>query len=721
MARWNVDKFPPCTIDYSLDITPAEMPRVAEQINILLKAGYLVGACADLEGTMQALFDIAEEVARVDACACVAGEPEGVRFEMIASRGSAPRNADEVLRFLPAALARKFDKAVLLDSARNPQFAEICRHWEVGAIVAFPLRRDREFMGALVFGKRGAGSLDPLAAKLLWVIAMQAESQMLRYEAVRALSFYSFLDPLTHLHNRRYFDEQLDEEIVRSRRNGKPFSLLMLDLDGFKSYNDRFLHAAGDIALQELGGILRDSLREVDTVARLGGDEFALILVESGPDGARDLAARILDRFSRHLLPGQEGARTERLSASVGIASFPADSFDREDLLAKADRALYAAKSLGTGKICLFHELGDLLALKGSPRDLPVSRIYEAARSVVDMDKFLDILLFTAMQGLSAGRGSIVVANEDGTFALRAAVGFENGEARQYPPGTPISPGLVTSWVLENKRPLIVGRAKEWPVAHPPKKNGYRSDSFVSIPLSHEGRVIGTINLTNRRDRRPFTEEDVAAFRPLAERIAAILAEGLRFRENTRRFSTTILGALAGALELRYPFLSGHSERVRLLALRASSKLALEDSEKEALDVAGLLHDVGLVGVPGSILSKKYRLNERELDIARKHPLLGARLLEGVPGMEAARRAILEHHECFDGSGYPYGLRGEKICLPARILAVAEFFDSITSVRPHRGALLREEALQMIGNSGGTLFDPAVARLFVEDPSVTAP
>ena len=128
-------------------------------------------------------------------------------------------------------------------------------------------------------------------------------------------------------------------EILRSRRNGESFSFLTLDLDGFKAYNDRFLQAAGDIALQEFAGILSGSVREVDTVARLGGDEFGILLLEGNTEGAQALAQRIIQRLQRHQMPGAAESRTERLSVSVGVASFPSDSFDKDDLASKAERA----------------------------------------------------------------------------------------------------------------------------------------------------------------------------------------------------------------------------------------------------------------------------------------------------------------------------------------------------------------------------------------------
>jgi len=719
MTPGDLRRYPPCAVDYPPDFDAEELAAHAAAVNTLLKSSYLAQAPAELESALQSLFDAAALIAGAEVCACLTVEAPEAGLEAAALRGTAPPDGQRALWLVPALLCRHHDKAVLLDSLAEPTFAPVCRLWGADSVAAFPLRRDREFLGAFVCGRRGV--FTPPLVKLLWVLAMQAEAHLVRDEAVKTLVFYSFIDPLTHLHNRRYFDEQLEKEIVRSRRNGKPLSVVLVDLDGFKDYNDRFLHAAGDIALQEVGAILRDSVREVDTVARLGGDEFALLLEETGADGARDLARRILDRLGRHLFPGAEGKRAERLSASMGIASFPADAFGREDLIRKADQALYAAKEQGTGRVCLFQDLGDLLAALAEPRDIPLGKLYEATRSVVDMDKFLEILLFTAMQGLRAERGSIAVPREDGTYLLRAAVGFGNGGNQRLAAGSIVPPGGVTSWVAETRRPLVVRNSSDCPVPRTPRRNGYRSLSFLSVPLVHEGRLVGIINLTDRRGGEPFTSADLEAFGPVAARIASLLAEGLRFRDNARRLVTTVMGSLTEALELRLPFFAGHGERVRLLSVRAGRALGLHEPDLAVLDAAGALHDVGFAGIPARILAKAHRLDDRELEIVHKHPLIGFKILENAPDMDAVRQAVLQHHERYDGKGYPRGLRGEEICLAARIVHAADFYDAITSERPHRGAISRGEALQMIRNGAGRAFDPAVARAFVEDPSVTAP
>ena len=720
MKPFDFKNAPRCTVDYPLEITSEEIVPLAPQINTLLKSTYLLGTLRDVEGTFQSLFDLAEEIVGVDCSAYISSETDGNGYEVVAGRHSPRPDDDKSLLFAPAHLSRAFGKAIHVDAGNESFFAPVCEFWHADALVAFPIRRESEIIGTVVFGKRKPETFTPVQIKLLWVLAMQAENCLLQTEAVKALSYYSYLDPLTHLYNRRYFENQLEKEILRSRRNGIPFALLMIDLDGFKSYNDRFLHSAGDIALQEFASILSDSVREVDTASRLGGDEFAVILVESSAEGARDLASRVIGRFRDHMVPGMDNQRTERLSASIGIAAFPVDSFDKQDLVCKADRALYMAKSQGAGRICLIHEVAELLNAKPRADDIPIQKIYVASRSVVDMDKFLEILLFTAMQGLSASRGSIVVLDPGGGCILRAAIGFSDVEER-FSPGTLVPQGAVTSWVLDRREPLFVPGPQDSPLRGSLRKNGYLTDSFLSIPLFHEGRVLGAIHLTNRRSRQPFTQEDVAVFQPIAREIAAILSQGMGFRENVKTFSTSILHSLTSALELRFPFLSGHGNRVSDMAVRAGDRLGLPAHELECLRIASTLHEIGIVGIPGSILSKKHRLSERELDIVRKHPLLGSKLLEGVPGMEEARRIILEHHETYNGTGYPYGRRGEEISLGGRVLAVAEFYDSILSERPHRGRLRRDEALQMVKNGAGTLFDPAVARLFVEDPTITLP
>jgi diguanylate cyclase (GGDEF)-like protein len=717
MASFEITGIPRCTIDFPLEISPDEIVSLSGPVNTLLKSSYLLGSTFDIGAIFNSLFDIAEEIAGVEACgflSCVETDPASWEVRL-SRRIEAHKVSPELLSLLiaPGAIASHFDKAVSMDPGWGLWSGPICEAWSSRSLVAFPMHRERDIVGAVVFGKRESHPFTPVQVKLLWALSLQAEAHLNRADSSKTLSLYTFLDPLTHLYNPRYFDNQLEKEILRSRRSGGSFSLLLFDIAGFTAYNERFTNNAGDIALQEFAGIMSVSVREVDTVARLGGDEFGIILPEGSTEGAQILAQRIIQRFQRHLLPGDTGSRTERLSVSIGLASFPSDSFDKADLVSKAERALHMAKSKGGGHVLSYNETADAKGTKSVLQDIPVQKIYDAGRSVVDMDKFLEILLFTGMQGLSAGRGSIVVKDAEGDFTLRAAIGFTRYEEHITALGA-FRAGRITNWVVDHQLPLIVSKPEDSPFGGSFKKNGYQTESFLSIPLTHHGQTLGALHLTNRKDHRAFTHEDLKTFAPITSEIAAILAQGIGFRENVRTFSLSILTSLSDALEMRFPFLSGHSNRVRDLSLRVGNRMGLGKGDLNALRHAAELHDVGIVGVPGNLLVKMRRLSEQEADMIRKHPFLGSKMLEGVPGMDATRRAIIEHHEHFDGSGYPYGLRGGDISIHARILSVAECYDSAVSARPHRGAFPPEEALQMVRDGAGTRFDPEVAQLFTE-------
>jgi diguanylate cyclase (GGDEF)-like protein len=715
MTSFDIAGVPRCTIDFPLEITPDEIVSVSNAVNTLLKSSYLLGATFEIDAIFNSLFDIAEEIAGVESCGLLSWKESGPSSsEVRLSRRIETSPSPDRIPFLiaPGVIAAHFGKAVSMDPEWGEWSGPICESWASRSLVAFPMRSDRDIRAVIVFGKRVSHPFTPVQVKLLWALSMQAETHLHRAESEDTQSFYSFHDPLTHLYNRRYFDHQLDKEILRCRRNGGSFSLLILDIDSFTAFNEIHQSSTGDIALQEFAGILNSTVREVDTVARLGGDEFGIILPEGVTEGARTLSQRIIEQFNRHLLPGGKDSRTERLSVSIGVASFPSDSFDKADLLSKTDRALQVAKSKGGGHVLLFHDAPDAEGVNNVLSDLPVQKIYEAGHSVVDMDKFLEILLFTGMQGLSAGRGSIVVKDADGDFSLRAAIGFPRNE-EHLGASEGFRAGPITNWVVDHQLPLVVSRSEDSPIAGPFKKNGYQTESFLSIPLIHHGKMLGALHLTNRKDRQAFTHEDLKTFAPITSEIAAILYQGIGFRENVRNFSLSILTSLSDALELRFPFLSGHSNRVRDLSTRVGERMGLASADLTAIRHAAELHDIGIVGIPGNLLAKKRRLNEIEKELVRKHPFLGAKMLEGLPGMDATRRAILEHHEHFDGSGYPYGLRGTDISMPARILSVAESYDSATSTRPHRNALPQEEALQMVRGGAGTLFDPEVAQLFL--------
>ena len=179
------------------------------------------------------------------------------------------------------------------------------------------------------------------------------------------------------------------------------------------------------------------------------------------------------------------------------------------------------------------------------------------------------------------------------------------------------------------------------------------------------------------------------------------------------------IGVLGQALEMRDPYTAGHQRRVAGLSLALGTTMGLSESTREGIEMAALVHDVGKIAVPADILSKPTRLSKAEFDIIREHPQVGYEILRGVSFPWPIAEVIVQHHERWDGSGYPAGLAGDAIRLEARIIGVADVVEAMASHRPYRAALGIDVALEEISANSARLYDPCVAdaclRLFREE------
>jgi putative nucleotidyltransferase with HDIG domain len=203
-------------------------------------------------------------------------------------------------------------------------------------------------------------------------------------------------------------------------------------------------------------------------------------------------------------------------------------------------------------------------------------------------------------------------------------------------------------------------------------------------------------------------------------RLNAAYAQTLRYAEDVRQLykrmqraiCQSLLG-LANALEAKDPYTRGHSERVGAWSHRLAGALGLAPDDVETIAQAGLLHDIGKIGVPESILGKRGPLDADEWAAMRRHPVIGAQIVAPFEFLGGASLTIRHHHERYDGSGYPDGLGGEAIPLGARIVAVADVYDALTSDRPYRAALSQPEAIGLLVAEVGRTLDERVVTAFV--------
>ena len=252
---------------------------------------------------------------------------------------------------------------------------------------------------------------------------------------------------------------------------------------------------------------------------------------------------------------------------------------------------------------------------------------------------------------------------------------------------------------------------------------------FDNVPRSATARAGGESLLLEIRQTTFHTL--LHTYPQIADDALRVLSARLR-EANTRRLATlvrqnqalelanrqlqasynTTLEALSVALDLRDRATQGHSQRVATYSLLIAQELGVPLTENESLRLGALLHDIGKIGVSDTILHKTTKLTPEEWYEMRKHPEMGAAVIEKIEFLNSARDIVIAHHEKFDGTGYPYGLRGNEIPLAARIFSIADVFDAVTTFRPYRVPMSPHDAAEMIRAQAGTAFDPEIIPAF---------
>jgi putative nucleotidyltransferase with HDIG domain len=233
---------------------------------------------------------------------------------------------------------------------------------------------------------------------------------------------------------------------------------------------------------------------------------------------------------------------------------------------------------------------------------------------------------------------------------------------------------------------------------------------ICALPV--DGRIVGTIE-AYRLENRPFRQDDPAHVSVLCA-FAASAYSRIQLAAKLDVHYTETIEALMSALEARDPYTEEHTGRIRDMAVALAVAMQLPPETKRAVKLGAILHDVGKIGIPDAILLKPGALNDGEWVVMRSHTTIGEEMLRSIDFLSPSLPIIRNHHERWDGKGYPDGLAGEQIPLGARIVAVCDSFDAMTSDRPYRKARSVDEACEEILRCAGTQFDPACSALLVD-------
>ncbi len=271
----------------------------------------------------------------------------------------------------------------------------------------------------------------------------------------------------------------------------------------------------------------------------------------------------------------------------------------------------------------------------------------------------------------------------------------------------------IAGRVAATGRPLLIENVEDAEGLHPSDhKDQYETNSLVSVPLFMDGEVIGVVNCNNKVTGEPFYADDLSLLITLTEKVTYALSKALAFENSKENLDRTV-DALQSLVELHSSEVRSSSRAVRY-AMELGRRLGLTRQQVLALQYAFVIHDVGMTRLNHEILKRKGPLKQEEFEMVKSHPTMGVEMLEPFLSADELDEVIRYHHERVDGKGYPYGLSGEHIPLPARIVSIVDAYDAMTSPRAYRTLMSSSEAAAELVANAGTQFDAEVLRLFID-------
>ncbi len=376
-----------------------------------------------------------------------------------------------------------------------------------------------------------------------------------------------------------------------------------------------------------------------------------------------------------------------------GVEGFVLKPFTQDELLGAVERAVTRSR--------LQKENIRLKAL------IPLFEISKLLVTELDLAHLFKIITEVLVQEFAVDRVSLMLLDEPtGTLMIRASHGLPADLAQKSQ--RRLGEG-VSGIVIRNRQPCIITKGKHPDPAIMAALNMDKMPlSSMSVPLVGKDKVLGVLNVSKFSDPT-FTTSDLQIVSVLSSQVVAAMENALLYDGLRESYFRTVQ-ALVAAVEAKDPYTRWHSTNVAKYAVAIARDMGLSPTQLEEIHIAAILHDVGKIGISERIISKPDPLTSEEYDIMKDHPAHGIRILEPIGFAPSIMGAIYQHHERYDGSGYPQGLKGDSISVSARILNVADTIDAMVSERPYRGTIPAEAVVRELEKEEGMQFDPVAAR-----------
>jgi HD-GYP domain-containing protein (c-di-GMP phosphodiesterase class II) len=342
-----------------------------------------------------------------------------------------------------------------------------------------------------------------------------------------------------------------------------------------------------------------------------------------------------------------------------------------------------------------------------------LSTIYKiglAINSTMDIDRLFNLIVRSTTTTLNAQIGYIILYDKEQQL-LNVTNLIGNGKLIAPQRAIKMKESSVSSWVINNRQPLLIADINQAPQFDRFSELGYERKTLICAPLMVMDEIIGTISVVNKSDNSQFYAYELEMLTTIAAQAAIAIKNATLYDEQQQTYLNTIQ-ALVTAIEASDSYTKGHSERVTRYSVEIGRRIDLSSDRLQILERAAILHDIGKIGIDLSLLHKEGKLSAHDVSELQMHPVIGMKILEPIDFLKDVRTCIGQHHERYDGMGYPSRTKHSEQLLESRIIGVADAFDAMTSDRPYRKALALDVAIVELADNSGTQFDPAIVEVF---------